>query len=368
MAARQVALLCALTAASWLLYAAASVDPESTALLSLFRAHGGEADVHVAEVRPGLRGVVAARDVAAGEAIISLPPTLAIQLTSTATPAPDSAAMLVRRWRTDANLTAYWQFLPKQLLTRNTFPEAALDLLQSKAMKAYALTHQVQAEEIHRREDLAAEGISEAEFRHANDLVSAYSFGFQVSPDERLRILMPVLDATNYGDVDDEANVEVRLTTDGGFVAVSTRPISSGDEVLYSYTPACRRNDYSLFHYGFLQEKHPPRLCALDTPGGTLYDAPGLEEERDYGEGGILATREELQRLEALLAAFPTSEDQDARLLLGQRGWLAAWTGAKPLSGVEQLFVRFRMLRKRALRYWIDRLQEVLDLADAQEL
>ena len=41
--------------------------------------------------------------------------------------------ILVRRWRND-NLTAYWDFLPKQLLTRDTFNEADLDLLQSKHM------------------------------------------------------------------------------------------------------------------------------------------------------------------------------------------------------------------------------------------
>ena len=49
------------------------------------------------------------------------------------------------------------------------------------------------------------------------------------------------------------------------------------------------------------------------------------------------------------------------------RGWLGAWAGAKPLSDVQRLFIRFRMLRKRALKYWIQRLQEVLDTADAQE-
>lgn len=54
-------------------------------------------------------------------------------------------------------------------------------------------------------------------------------------------------------------------------------------QVFFSYTPACRRNDYSLFHYGFLQHRDPPRLCALDTPGGSLYTPSGLEEDRDYG-------------------------------------------------------------------------------------
>ena len=54
-------------------------------------------------------------------------------------------------------------------------------------------------------------------------------------------------------------------------------------QVFFSYTPACRRNDYSLFHYGFLQHWDAPRLCALDTPGGSLYTPSGLEEDRDYG-------------------------------------------------------------------------------------
>ena len=37
------------------------------------------------------------------------------------------------------------------------------------------------------------------------------------------------------------------------------------------------------------------------------------------GEGGILATAEELERLEAILASFPTTEEEDARLLQGAR-------------------------------------------------
>lgn len=65
-------------------------------------------------------------------------------------------------------------------------------------------------------------------------------------------------------------------------------------QVLFSYTSACKRNDYCLFHYGFIQEKHPPRLCALDTPGGTLYETPGLDEERDYG---ALAWRADAERI-----------------------------------------------------------------------
>ena len=46
-----------------------------------------------------------------------------------------------------------------------------------------------------------------------------------------------------------------------------------------------------------------------------------------------------------------------------RRGWLASWRGLRPLSEVERLFIEFRMLRKRALQYWIERLQGVLTQA-----
>ena len=40
-----------------------------------------------------------------------------------------------------------------------------------RAQKAYALVHQVQAEDYYVKEDLAAEGITESDFRLANDIV-----------------------------------------------------------------------------------------------------------------------------------------------------------------------------------------------------
>ena len=43
--------------------------------------------------------------------------------------------------------------------------------LCGRAQKGYALVHQVQAEDYYVKEDLAAEGITEAEFRLANDIV-----------------------------------------------------------------------------------------------------------------------------------------------------------------------------------------------------
>ena len=53
-------------------------------------------------------------------------------------------------------------------------------------------------------------------------------------------------------------------------------------QLVHAYNAICERNDQSLFHYGFVQDVDPPRLCALDTPNGNLYDA-AEHTEADYG-------------------------------------------------------------------------------------
>jgi len=53
--------------------------------------------------------------------------------------------------------------------------------------------------------------------------------------------------------------------------------------VLGQLGQGCRSRPPAARAAGFIQAQDPPRLCALDTPGGTLYGASSLEEERDYG-------------------------------------------------------------------------------------
>jgi len=53
--------------------------------------------------------------------------------------------------------------------------------------------------------------------------------------------------------------------------------------VLGQLGEGCRSRPPAARAAGFIQAQDPPRLCALDTPGGTLYGASSLEEERDYG-------------------------------------------------------------------------------------
>ena len=53
-------------------------------------------------------------------------------------------------------------------------------------------------------------------------------------------------------------------------------------QVRLSYSTQLQRNDQSLLHYGFIQDQEPPKLAALDLPGGNLYDVPNFTES-DYG-------------------------------------------------------------------------------------
>jgi hypothetical protein len=57
----------------------------------------------------------------------------------------------------------------------------------------------------------------------------------------------------------------------------------SGIQILIEYNGGIRRNDQSLFHYGFVQHHDLPRLIARDLPVGNLND-PTIYTEEDYGE------------------------------------------------------------------------------------
>ncbi len=54
-------------------------------------------------------------------------------------------------------------------------------------------------------------------------------------------------------------------------------------QLFHEYNTGIRRNDQSLFHYGFIREHDPPRLIAQDLPAGNLYE-PAAYSEEDYGE------------------------------------------------------------------------------------
>ena len=52
----------------------------------------------------------------------------------------------------------------------------------------------------------------------------------------------------------------------------------AGDEVTHTYDADLERNDFSLINHSFLQHLDPPRLCALDLPGGHLNGGLGAPD------------------------------------------------------------------------------------------
>ena len=202
-------------------------------------------------------------------------------------------------------------------------------------------------------------------------------------------------------------------------------------QVVFTYSPGNEHNDHSLMHYGFVDRTRlaDPQMCCQDMPGGDLWNCPptgGLQKmldgaparcgvclRRNLGPGGRTvpcarrlrcranATRlhrtsthaphtwfaggeAEVERLQAILASFPTTEKEDEVLLSGAQGWegqagrvrrcgdvtLCSLLRTRPpicraigmdreAKWREATLVEFRMLRKRALRQMIDKLRGV---------
>lgn len=88
-------------------------------------------------------------------------------------------------------------------------------------------------------------------------------------------------------------------------------------------------------------------LCAAEVLAGL--QAYGKQAIIKKSSRNYVVPQEEVERLRSILVRFPTGEDQDAALL--ESGKLTDWR--------ERVIVKFRMLRKRALRLTM----EVPDLA-----
>ena len=93
-------------------------------------------------------------------------------------------------------------------------------------------------------------------------------------------------------------------------------PNPSAPQVTHLYGWEMERPDRALFRSGFANPTRAPPLCGVDYPDGNP-ETPVYEPALGHGPGEPLATRAELARLEAVLAAFPTSEAQDAKILAG---------------------------------------------------
>ncbi|BDA50257.1 hypothetical protein COCOBI_15-3860 [Coccomyxa sp. Obi] len=359
----------------------ADLDPV-TKLLIWIQQNEGQVDLEVGAVNEeGLRGTKAMRDMQQYQVAVKLKKYMAVPLAEWNKSTEENTLVLLKKrfnepeW--DKVMEPYWGSLPQrgEVITKELFPPAKLGLLQDPSMAAFVRVHQDFARNVlrgakpHVVKDVRAmlgRDISLEEFKYWASLVASYAFTFpdDTNPEKQVRVMLPLIDMINHANID-EANLKLFQDENGDYIAYTTRAVKKGEELRHTYHVTCERNDHTLFHYGFVQDLPEPKLAAQDLPSGNLY-VESAHSEADYEVGGPLATEEELQRLKDILAAFPTTEAEDERLLTGG-GWMDKLLGRKPLTDdVERLFVKYRMLRKKALRLTIERLRANLASSSAE--
>ncbi len=143
-----------------------------------------------------------------------------------------------------------------------------------------------------------------------------------------------------------------------------TPGVRRGEEVTHCYDERYERPDFALINSFFLPDRED-RVAAVDLPGGAL--ARGADAANDMELFPAFALESEEARLAARLAAFPTSEAEDAALLrAARRGWGGGLGGGlglgrPPVDAVTARIVEFRARRKAALARMLRALRERRD-------
>lgn len=115
------------------------VAPER-AIVDWVVASGGVANVKIGPVPggSGLRGTLAARDVAAGDVLVSVPSNLSVPMGDNAATSPESVILLLKRRFTypdwHAELAPFWRLFPRAPFTKETFSEEEAGMLQDEAL------------------------------------------------------------------------------------------------------------------------------------------------------------------------------------------------------------------------------------------
>lgn len=192
--------------------------------------------------------------------------------------------------------------------------------------------------------------VSLGEFKYVSALLSSRYFGIGMEEyDEHgaekvAYVLAPAVDLVNHANSDAPDLNAYHTVYQGTLKLRALRPIAKGEEIRIDYQPGVvHRNDMSLLVYGFVQERDPPLMCSIDLPtydSDEPYAQTPATDADFYGPGGEWNTEEEYVRLEVLLKGAETTEDEDRVLL--ESGAVSDWR--------ERMLVRFRMMRKEAIR------------------
>ena len=254
----------------------ASLEERVGALVSWCVERGAEGSgLAVSDVGPRGRGVVATRDIAPGEVLLSLP--LSLGLADDWAPSQRGVpwhARLALRVLREQHLGVASEFAPYLALLPDAIASPLVDDTMRLRLRAYApllaecdtLRSEIADAHAALGEQLA--GVSVSQFAAAVALVHSRAYGFNGNGQAYLRVLLPLCDMLNHGGDEGQDSEEApcwppvrdagncRWDVDEGMMYVSaTKALSAGDEALFSYRE--QSSDHFLLYYGFCPPANP---------------------------------------------------------------------------------------------------------------
>jgi hypothetical protein len=194
-------------------------------------------------------------------------------------------------------------------------------------------------------EAISPDHVSLDQFMYMTALVQSRFFEFDKRDSYRLW-LFPAIDLFNdcYYPFCNAAN-----DNDQDFVYIyAVKDIKKGEEITMAYTSHSHRPDMSLAKYGFVMNTNPPLLAGQDMPDFDPEDPFVYFELEDTYPTLDQEVEEEIERCQRILDGLPTTLDEDMELQTNG----TIFTDWKDLE-----IIKFRIARKKALRYRIEKLK-----------
>lgn len=277
-----------------------------SAMLRLFAMQGSQERPKVG--LGGLpRGILALKDLEAGEVAVGVPLKEAMNLGTTSTAAEAAVVLLREKYRkTRRRFDQYLHELPKDIVNIYTCTAEERRHLPSQELRTLAETRVNWTQSVFQTRAVPAmfggKRIEEEEFGWATAVVASRTLSIAAPNGGIVKYLIPFLDMANH----DERSKHKVVLTEGGneFQLVCGEAVHAGDEIRISYGTLAM--DEAAMYYGFIPDTAKERLCAVDAFGWTPevqapYSCPKfpnhhhLSDERERIQSRLEVARSEYQ-------------------------------------------------------------------------
>jgi len=284
----------------------------------------------------GLRGVAALQDIEAGEAIVTVPQDLSLNLGSEGSNPGYAAAQLVRIETDTERKAAGWfqEFLDvlppyAECDTTDFFSDEELAALEWPSIIEETKRRYTMLRSTYDATQIASvqEKANNAKFTYEEFMWGVYQVVSRVltiytNADGGIKYLIPMIDFFNH----DPSSANTLKCSQGIFSVVAGKRIKAGQQINIVYGSGLLNNDRIVQEYGFVEAECPNDVKQLVMPA-TKDLLPGFP---------FAGMGKDEQGLSALLAGFSTSAEEDEKLL-------------PTLQGKMRIAVSFRLEKKRAI-------------------